>query len=63
MTYREVVVTARFRTLYVFLLMEVGTRRIVHCNDRHSFAQDCKVASRAVLGGLHHEYRWERIAA
>jgi putative transposase len=27
-----VVVTARFRTLYVFLLMEVGTRRIVHCN-------------------------------
>src|SRR3974390_1102787 len=31
--------------------------------DRHSFAQDCRVASRAVLGGLHHEYRWERIAA
>jgi putative transposase len=28
-----VVVTARFRTLYVFLLMEVGTRRIVHCNS------------------------------
>ena len=27
-----VVVTARFRTLYVFFLMEVGTRRIVHCN-------------------------------
>ena len=27
-----VVVTARFRTLYVFLLMEVGTRRIMHCN-------------------------------
>jgi hypothetical protein len=27
-----VVVTARFRTLYVFLLMEVGTRRIVHGN-------------------------------
>ena len=27
-----VVVTTRFRTLYVFLLMEVGTRRIVHCN-------------------------------
>src|SRR6266576_414811 len=24
--------TARFRTLYVFLLMEVGTRRIVHSN-------------------------------
>src|SRR5258707_13752808 len=27
-----VVVAARFRTLYVFLLMEVATRRIVHCN-------------------------------
>jgi hypothetical protein len=31
--------TARFRTLYVFLLMEVGTRRIVHCNvTAHSTA-------------------------
>src|SRR5262252_5360438 len=29
-----VVVTARFRTLYVFLLMEVGTRRIMHCSRR-----------------------------
>ena len=27
-----VVVTARFRTLYVFVLMEIGTRRIVRCN-------------------------------
>ena len=27
-----VVVTARFRVLYVFLLMEIGTRRILHCN-------------------------------
>ena len=32
-------------------------------HDRHTFAQDCRVAARAVLGGLHHEYRWERIAA
>jgi putative transposase len=32
-------------------------------HDRHTFAQDCKVAAPAVLGGLHHEYRWERIAA
>jgi hypothetical protein len=27
-----VVVTARFRVLYVFLLMEIATRRIVHAN-------------------------------
>jgi putative transposase len=27
-----VLVTARFRVLYVFLVMELGTRRIVHCN-------------------------------
>jgi putative transposase len=32
-------------------------------HDRHSFPQDCKVVARMVLGGLHHEYRWERIAA
>jgi hypothetical protein len=33
-------VTARFRILYVFLLMEVGTRRIVHCNvAAHSTAE------------------------
>jgi hypothetical protein len=35
----------------------------VQGHDRHSFAQDCKVAVRAILGGLHHEYRWEWIAA
>ena len=27
-----VVVTARFRMLFVFLMMEVGARRILHCN-------------------------------
>src|SRR5207245_11776643 len=27
-----VVVTARFRILFVFLMMEIGTRRILHCN-------------------------------
>ena len=32
-------------------------------HDEHSFPHDCKVAARAVLGGLHHEYRWERTAA
>src|SRR5438046_9398595 len=30
--------------------------------DRHSFAQDCKVVARAVLGGLHHDYVWDRLA-
>jgi len=30
---------------------------------KHSFLQDCKVVARLVLGGLHHEYRWERIVA
>jgi putative transposase len=35
-----VVVTARFRVLYVFLVMELGTRRIVHCNvTAHPTAQ------------------------
>ncbi|MGH9729456.1 MAG: integrase core domain-containing protein [Candidatus Acidiferrales bacterium] len=32
-------------------------------HGRHFSAKDCKVAARAVLGGLHHEYYWERIAA
>ena len=32
-------------------------------HGRHSLAQDCKVSARAILGGLHHEYRWERFAA
>jgi tetratricopeptide (TPR) repeat protein len=30
---------------------------------RHQLAHDCKVVGRSVLGGLHHEYRLERIAA
>jgi putative transposase len=29
------VVTARFRVLYVFVIMEVGTRRIAHFNVTH----------------------------
>jgi putative transposase len=32
-------------------------------HGRHSTAKDCKVAARTVLGGLHHEYGWERVAA
>ena len=30
---------------------------------RHSLEEDCKVAVRAILGGLHQEYSLERIAA
>jgi hypothetical protein len=30
---------------------------------RHQVAPDSKVVARSVLGGLHHEYRLERIAA
>ena len=32
-------------------------------HGRHSLAQDCQVVACAVLGGLHHEYQWETIAA
>ncbi len=38
-------------------------RKNLQDHDKHSFPQDCKVVARMVLGGLHHEYRWERIAA
>jgi hypothetical protein len=31
-----ITVTARFRILYVFVVLDVGTRRIVHWNDRTS---------------------------
>src|SRR5947209_1367179 len=30
---------------------------------RHCVPKDCRIASTAILGGLHHEYRLERIAA
>jgi hypothetical protein len=34
-----------------------------HTHGRHLSVSDCKIAARAILGGLHHEYRWERLAA
>jgi hypothetical protein len=32
-------------------------------HGRRFSARNCKVTARAILGGLHHEYRWERVAA
>jgi transposase InsO family protein len=31
--------------------------------DRHQIPEGCRVASKPILGGLHHEYRLEKIAA
>jgi putative transposase len=107
-----VAITVGFRVLYVFVVMEVGSRRILHFNvtahptavwtlqqfreaipsdhynggrphlslgpgipdrertsvigprvGRHHLPSNIRVASRSVLGGLHHEYRLETIAA
>ncbi|MGH7870202.1 MAG: integrase core domain-containing protein, partial [Candidatus Dormibacteraceae bacterium] len=47
-----VVVTARFRLLYVFVIMEVGTRRIVHCNvTAHPTADWTLQQFRAAISG------------
>ena len=37
--------------------------RIVCGRQRHFLAQDSRVVARAILGGLHHEYRLEKVAA
>jgi transposase InsO family protein len=42
--------------------MQMSPRQL-HAHGTHFLAGDCKVAARATLGGLHHEYRWERSAA
>jgi len=31
--------------------------------QRHSIPKDCRVVAKSILGGLHHEYRLEKIAA
>jgi putative transposase len=53
-----VVVTARFRILYVFLLMELGTRRILHCNlTAHPTAEWTLQQFREAIP-THHAYRF-----
>jgi transposase InsO family protein len=37
--------------------------RIEMTGSREQILSECKVVGKAVLGGLHHEYRWERVAA
>lgn len=36
---------------------------ITPSHHRHHLAKDCRVVARAILGGLHHEYRLEKMAA
>jgi hypothetical protein len=49
-----VVVTATFRTLYVFVIMELGTRRILHSNaTAHSTAKWTWQQLREALPGAH----------
>ena len=48
-----VVVTTRFRTLYVFLLVEVGTRRIVHCKVKWMvYRFICRIGQTSKLDGI-----------
>jgi hypothetical protein len=101
-----VTVTATFRLVYVFLVLAIGTRRILQWNVTehptaewtvqqfrscvpghgrphsslapgipepsgltasravgHELPQGHRVAAKPILGGLHHEYRLERVAA
>lgn len=49
-----VVVTARFRVLYVLIVMEVGTRKILHCNvTTHPTATWILQQFRAAIPGDH----------
>jgi transposase InsO family protein len=53
-----IVVTATFRVLYVFVIMELGTRRILHCNvTAHPTAEWTVQQFREALPG-DHRYRF-----
>jgi len=69
-----VTVTASFRMLYVFAVIEVGTRRIAHFNvsviprrsGHCSFGRWPRGRNRtnsSFTTGLHHEYRQKKVAA
>src|SRR3989442_13325793 len=60
-----IAVTATFRLVYVFVIMEVGSRRILHFNAtlQPTAAWTLQQFRVPVLGGLHHEYKLEKIAA
>jgi putative transposase len=48
-----VTITARFRTLYVFVILDVGTRRIVHWNvTEHPTAEWTVQQFRAIVPGV-----------
>jgi hypothetical protein len=58
-----VAVTATFRFLYVFVVIEHGSRRLLHFEVTrhptacwHRLGRRVAVRARSVLGGLHHEY-------
>jgi hypothetical protein len=72
------VVTATFQRLYVFVLLDVATRRVVHWNvttgipaeptrratqTGHRLRSGHRVVADPRLGGLHHDYRLEPLAA
>src|SRR5215469_15038335 len=42
-----VAVTARFRILYIFVVMEIGSRRILHCNITDRPTADWTIATTA----------------
>lgn len=49
-------VTASFRVLYVFVAMEVGSRRILHCNVTAN--PTAEWTTRQLRQGIPHDHRW-----